>query len=99
MKTYKAKTISELTNTHVATINGVSKYAAKELKTPFGIKTVLDIAKNKYVKLSQGLTYFSSLFKNVLRRVLFEYILIKYEQIVFVEEKCHIPIKQKILVK
>ena len=44
----------------VSAIRRVSESNTEDLKKAFGIKTVEDLATNKYVKLSQGINYFSA---------------------------------------
>jgi predicted RecB family nuclease len=58
-KAYEAKNILELVKAPVSAISGVSKYDTQDLKQAFGIETVEDLAKNRYVKLAQGISYFS----------------------------------------
>jgi hypothetical protein len=59
-KAYEDKTIEELVNAPVASISGVSDSDAQDLKQAFGIKTVKDLATNKYVRLAQGINCFSA---------------------------------------
>jgi len=54
-KAYEDKTIEELCEASVSAISGVSESDAVDLKKAFGIKTVEDLATNKYVKLAQGI--------------------------------------------
>lgn len=59
VKSYEEKAIVELPNAPVAAISGVSESDADDLKKAFGIKTVDDLATNKYVRLAQAITNFS----------------------------------------
>lgn len=59
-KAYETKSILELAKASVAAVSGVSESDAEDLKTAFGIKTVEDLATNKFVKLAQGINYFSA---------------------------------------
>lgn len=59
-KAYEEKSILELAKAPVEAISGVSKSDSEDLKKAFGIKTVEDLATNKYVKLAQGINFFSS---------------------------------------
>ena len=58
-KAYETKTISEIAQAPVSAISGVSESDAEDLKKAFRIKTVEDLATNKFVKLAQGINYFS----------------------------------------
>jgi predicted RecB family nuclease len=59
-KAYEEKNILELSKAPVAAISGVSESDSEDLKKAFGIKTVEDLANNKYVKLAQGINFFST---------------------------------------
>ncbi len=59
-KAYEDKTIVELTQAPVSAISGVSEADAKDLKKAFGIATVADLATNIYVRLAQGVNFFSA---------------------------------------
>jgi predicted RecB family nuclease len=59
-KAYEAKSILELAKAPVTAISGVSESDAEALKKAFGIETVEDLAKNRYVKLAQGINFFSA---------------------------------------
>lgn len=59
-KAYEEKNIVELAKAPVAAISGVSESDAEDLKKAFGIKTIEDLATNKFVKLAQGINFFSS---------------------------------------
>lgn len=59
-KAYEDKGIEELVNAPVAAISGVSESDAKDLEKAFGIKTVGDLATNKYVGFAQGINCFST---------------------------------------
>ena len=58
-KTYEDKSIEELVKAPVESISGVSESDAEDLAKAFGIKTVEDLATNKYVRLAQGVNCFS----------------------------------------
>ena len=58
-KTYEDKSIEELCKAPVSAISGVSEPDAVDLKKAFGIKTVEDLATNKYVRLAQGINCLS----------------------------------------
>ena len=62
LKAYETKNILDLAKAPVSAIRRVSELNTEDLKKAFGIKTVEDLATNKYVKLSQGINYFFSLF-------------------------------------
>jgi len=59
-KAYETKTIVELTQAPVTAISGISVSDAADLKKAFGIVTVEDLAKNLYVRLAQGINFFSA---------------------------------------
>lgn len=59
-KAYEDNSIEELVKAPVAAISGVSESDAEDLKEAFGIKTVEDLATNKYVKIAQGVSCFSA---------------------------------------
>ena len=59
-KTYETKNIMELAKVPISAISGVSESDAKDLNKAFKINTVEDLATNKYVKLAQGINYFSA---------------------------------------
>jgi hypothetical protein len=67
-KAYEKKTIVELKEAPVAAISGVSQSDAQDLEKAFGIKTVEDLATNKYVKLAQGISCFSQCSGEILDR-------------------------------
>jgi hypothetical protein len=58
-KAYEDKTIEELVKAPVSSISGISESDALVLNAAFLIKTVEDLATNKYVKLSQGINNLS----------------------------------------
>jgi len=58
-KEYEDKTIEELVKAPVFSISGISESDALVLNAAFLIKTVEDLATNKYVKLSQGINNLS----------------------------------------
>jgi hypothetical protein len=53
-KEFQSKDFAELVDKPVHAINGVSKEDAKLLREAFNIKTVRDLAKNKYVAIAQA---------------------------------------------
>jgi len=57
---YEDKSIIELVKAPVAAISGVSESDAEDLYKAFYIKTVEDLAINKYVRLAQGINFFSA---------------------------------------
>lgn len=59
-KAFEDKNVVELAKAPVSAISGVSESDAVDLKKAFGIKTVEDLANNKFVKLAQGINFFSS---------------------------------------
>lgn len=59
-KAYEDKSIEELVKAPVVAISGVSESDAADLKEAFGIDTVEELAKNKYVMLAQGIDCFSA---------------------------------------
>ena len=65
-KAYEEKTLFELPFSPVASISGVSESDAQDLKEAFGIKTVSDLALNKYVRLAQAITNFSECSETIL---------------------------------
>ena len=58
-KAYETKSILELAKVPVGAISGVSEADAADLKKAFGIETVEDLALNQYVRMAQGINYFS----------------------------------------
>lgn len=58
-KAYEDKTVEELVKAPVSAISGVSESDALVLNAAFLIKTVEDLATNKYVKLAQGINNLS----------------------------------------
>lgn len=58
-KAYETLNIVELTTAPVAAISGVSESNANDLKAAFNIKTVRDLATNKYVRIAQSISCFS----------------------------------------
>lgn len=67
-KAYEDENILELAKAPVAAISGVSESDAEDLKKAFGIKTVEDLATNKYVRLAQGINCFSACSGEILDR-------------------------------
>jgi hypothetical protein len=62
-KAYEEKTPSELVDAPVAALQGVSDGDAEALKKAFGIKTIGDLAKNKYVIAAQTIAHLAALHK------------------------------------
>lgn len=58
-KAYEKRSLQELRDSPVAAISGVSESDAADLQKAFGIKTVGDLATNKYVLLAQAINAFS----------------------------------------
>ncbi|RYX81207.1 hypothetical protein EON83_25135 [bacterium] len=58
-KAYEQKEFSELADAPVESISGVSEADAAALKAAFNIKTVRDLAENKYVKIAQAVVALS----------------------------------------
>lgn len=54
-KAYESKNLTELLDSPVSALAGVSDGDAEHLAAAFGIKTVRDLGTNKYFKLAQGL--------------------------------------------
>jgi len=50
----------ELAKVPISAISGVSESDAKDLNKAFKINTIEELATNKYVKLAQGINYFSA---------------------------------------
>jgi hypothetical protein len=65
-KKYESLNILELVEAPVEAISGVSEGDAEKLKKAFNIKTVLDLANNKYVKYAQALTNFADCSEDLL---------------------------------
>ncbi|MCL2266718.1 MAG: hypothetical protein FWC17_02985 [Treponema sp.] len=62
-KAYEKKTFKEIADAPVSAIQGVSEGDAQKLKEAFGVKTVKDLAKLKYVKWAQAIVTFADLEK------------------------------------
>jgi hypothetical protein len=58
-KAYEQKEFSELVNAPVDALAGVSEADAAALAKAFGIKTIGDLAKNKYVLWAQAIATLS----------------------------------------
>lgn len=58
-KAYEEKSIEDLCKAPISAISGISESDAVVLKVAFGIKTVEDLAMNKYVRLAQGISCLS----------------------------------------
>ena len=54
-KAYEGKTFKELVDAPVDALSGVSKNDAVALKESFGVETIGDFAKLKYVKWAQAI--------------------------------------------
>ena len=54
-KEYENKSLTELLDSPVAALAGVSDGDADKLRAAFGIKTVRDLGKNKYFHFAQAL--------------------------------------------
>ena len=54
-KAYESKSLTELLDSPVDALAGVSAGDAEHLAAAFGIKTVRDLGTNKYFKLAQAL--------------------------------------------
>lgn len=55
-KAYEGKSFAEIADAPVDAIQGVSAGDAEHLKAAFNIKTVRDLANNKFVKWAQAIT-------------------------------------------
>lgn len=77
-KAYEDNSILDLVDAPVSAISGVSDPDGEALQKAFGIKTVLDLAGNKYVKLAQGITNFSDCSGDILDK---EYELKEYVEL------------------
>jgi nucleotidyltransferase/DNA polymerase involved in DNA repair len=60
-KAFEEKTPAELVNAPVDALQGVSKADADALKASLGIKTIGDLARNKYVRAAQAITHLADL--------------------------------------
>lgn len=58
-KEFEQKEFAELADAPVDAIAGVSKADAEALKSALGIKTIRDLANNKYVLWAQAITTFA----------------------------------------
>lgn len=65
-KAYEDKSIEELCKAPVHAISGVSETDAVVLEVAFDIKTVEDLATNKYVRLAQGINSLSEVSVQIL---------------------------------
>jgi hypothetical protein len=59
-KAYESKSVSELLDSPVAALAGVSEGDAEHLAAAFTIKTVRDLGTNKYFKLTGALVALSA---------------------------------------
>jgi len=58
-KEYEQRSLKELAKAPISAISGISETDATSLKSAFGIDTVEELARNKYVLLSQAVNVFS----------------------------------------
>ena len=65
-KKYEKMNIIELVETPVEAISGVSEGDAEKLAKAFNIKTVGDLASNKYIKYSQVVTQYADISEDLL---------------------------------
>ncbi|MDJ1473026.1 hypothetical protein QNI19_20710 [Cytophagaceae bacterium DM2B3-1] len=54
-KSYEGKTFNEVANAPVSALSGVTEKDAQLLEQAFGVKTVSDLAKLKYVRWAQAI--------------------------------------------
>lgn len=54
-KAYETKSLKEIIEASPAALQGVSDKDAEALKQAFGIKTIKDLADNKYIRWAQAL--------------------------------------------
>lgn len=55
-KAYEGKEFAELADAPVDAIQGISAADAQALQQAFGVKTVRQLAQNKFVKIAQAIT-------------------------------------------
>ena len=55
-KAYESKSFKELAESPICALQGVSKSDAEKLKEAFGIQTIKDLAKCKFVRWAQAIT-------------------------------------------
>jgi len=55
-KAFEKKSFKEISNASVCALQGISEEKAKRLKEALGVKTVKDLAKNKFVRWAQAIT-------------------------------------------
>ena len=58
-KDYEQKEFSELADAPIGAIQGLSEGDAEKLKEAFNIKTVRDLAENKFVRVAQAVVALS----------------------------------------
>ena len=58
-KAYETKSFKELAESSVCALQGVSEGDGQKLKEAFGIKTIKDLANNKYFNWAQAIVTFS----------------------------------------
>ncbi|MGY2894942.1 hypothetical protein [Deinococcus sp. UYEF24] len=59
-KAFADKELDELADAPVSALNGVSEADGEALQKAFNIKTVRDLAENKFVLIAQGIAALSS---------------------------------------
>jgi hypothetical protein len=59
-KAFEGKEFAELVNAPVSALQGVSESDGEALTKAFGIKTIGDLASNKYVKRAQAIANLSA---------------------------------------
>ena len=62
-KAYESSSLSDLAGAPVSALAGVSEADAEALQKAFNIKTVADLAGNKYVRAAQAITELSRIGK------------------------------------
>ena len=62
-KAYESKSLTELADAPVSALAGVSEADGEALKKAFNIKTIGDLAGNKYVRAAQAITEFGRIAK------------------------------------
>ncbi|GAB1645706.1 hypothetical protein [Krasilnikovia sp. MM14-A1259] len=62
-KAYESSSLAELANAPVAALSGVSEADAEALQKAFNIKTVADLAGNKYIRAAQAIVELSQISK------------------------------------
>ena len=62
-KAYESSSLTDLANAPVAALAGVSEADGEALKKAFNIKTIGDLAGNKYVRAAQAIVELSQISK------------------------------------